>query len=248
MKELLLDNTLTYKPFGAKAILIEWKPIIDEAILQDILEFKDKIKGQKGDTYLDSIVGYNSLTIIFRDIFVNYKQEVAKLKAIYAINSAVEQKQNFLWEIPVCYDLEFGIDLKEMSQSLNLEISEIIKMHSESVYTVFFIGFLPGFLYLGGLNSKLYFDRKPNPRLNVERGAVGIGGEQTGVYPVNSAGGWNIIGKTPINFFDVGEKKPCFAKSGDRIKFISITKKEFFKLENLVSDNSFQLFKTVLND
>ena len=248
MKELLLDNTLTYKPFGAKAILIEWKPIIDEAILQDILEFKDKIKDQKGDTYLDSIVGYNSLTIIFRDIFVNYKQEVAKLKAIYAINSAVEQKQNFLWEIPVCYDLEFGIDLKEMSQSLNLEISEIIKMHSESVYTVFFIGFLPGFLYLGGLNSKLYFDRKPNPRLNVERGAVGIGGEQTGVYPVNSAGGWNIIGKTPVNFFNVDLENPCFTNSGDQIKFISISLDEYQSIEESIKNNTYSLSKTLLYD
>ena len=135
-----------------------------------------------------------------------------------------------------------------MSQSLNLEILEIIKIHTESIYTVFFIGFLPGFLYLGGLNSKLFFDRKPNPRLNVEVGSVGIGGEQTGVYPVNSAGGWNIMGRTPINFFDLKLSNPCFAKAGDQIKFSVITKKEFLELEILVSKKSYQLFKTVIND
>ncbi len=238
----------TYKPFGAKAILIEWKAIIEEATLKDILEFKDKINSQKSESYLDFSVGYNSLTIIFKDIILDFHQEVEKLKLIYTLNSTIEPVQKFLWEIPVCYDLEFGIDLEEMSKSLNLEISEIIKTHSESIYTVFFIGFLPGFLYLGGLNSKLFFDRKPNPRLNVEVGSVGIGGEQTGVYPVNSAGGWNIIGRTPINFFDLEASNPCFSKSGDQIKFSAITKKEFLELENLVSKKSYQLFKTVIND
>ena len=238
----------TYKSFGAKAILIEWKPVIDEAILKDILEFKDKINSHKSDTYLDYIVGYNSLTIIFKGIILNFNEEVEKFKVIYTLNSTIKPIQNFLWEIPVCYDLEFGIDLEEMSQSLNLEVSEIVKMHSESIYTVFFIGFLPGFLYLGGLKPKLFFDRKPNPRLNIERGSVAIGGQQTGVYPVKSSGGWNILGKTPINFFDLEVSNPCFAKSGDQIKFIAITKKEFFELENLVSKKSYQLFKTVIND
>ncbi|PQB07984.1 allophanate hydrolase [Polaribacter filamentus] len=237
-----------YKPFGAKAILIEWKAIIEEATLKDILEFKDKINSQKSESYLDFSVGYNSLTIIFKDIILDFNQEVEKLKLIYTLNSTIKPVQKFLWEIPVCYDLEFGIDLEEMSKSLNLEISEIIKMHSEGIYTVFFIGFLPGFLYLGGLNSKLFFDRKPNPRLNVEVGSVGIGGEQTGVYPVNSAGGWNIIGKAPISFFDLEASNPCFAKSGDQIKFSAITKKEFLELENVVSKKTYQLFKTVIND
>ncbi len=238
----------TYKPFGAKAILIEWKAIIAEAILKDILEFKDKINSQKSESYLDYSIGYNSLTIIFKDIILDFDKEVEKLKSIYTLNLTTKTIQNFIWEIPVCYDLEFGIDLKEMSRSLNLEISDIIKTHSESIYTVFFIGFLPGFLYLGGLNSKLFLDRKPNPRLNVEVGSVGIGGEQTGVYPVNSAGGWNIIGRTPINFFDLEVSNPCFAKSGDQIKFIAITKREFSKLEILVSKKSYQLCKTVIND
>ena len=246
--ELLLGNIHTYKPFGAKAILIEWKAIIEEAILKDILEFKDKINSQKSESYIDYSIGYNSLTIIFKDIILDFNKEVEKLQSIYTLNSTIKPVQNFLWEIPVCYDLEFGIDLEEMSQSLNLEILEIIKTHSESIYTVFFIGFLPGFLYLGGLNSQLFFDRKPNPRLNVELGSVGIGGEQTGVYPVNSAGGWNIIGRTPINFFDLELSNPCFAKAGDQIKFSVITKKEFLELEILVSKKSYQLFKTIIND
>jgi inhibitor of KinA len=246
--QLLLDNIHTYKSFGAKAILIEWKAIIEEAILKDILEFKDKINSQKSESYLDYSIGYNSLTIIFKDIILDFNKEVEKLKLIYTLNSTIKPVQNFLWDIPVCYDLEFGIDLEEMSQSLNLEILEIIKIHTESIYTVFFIGFLPGFLYLGGLNSKLFFDRKPNPRLNVEVGSVGIGGEQTGVYPVNSAGGWNIMGRTPINFFDLKLSNPCFAKAGDQIKFSVITKKEFLELEILVSKKSYQLFKTIIND
>lgn len=248
MKNNNLSKTISYTSFGNKAILLEWQPIIDEAILKEIINFRDKIGGQKNDVYADFIVGYNSLTIVFKEFIVDFKEEIKKLQDIYSSNIQILKTQNYLWEIPVCYDLEFGIDLKEISESINLEVPEIVRLHSESVYTVFFIGFLPGFLYLGGLETTLFFDRKPNPRLVVEKGSVGIGGEQTGVYPISSAGGWNIIGKSPINFFDVDNEYPCFAKSGDQIKFKPISKNEFYQLEKVVSDNNYQLYKTIIHD
>ena len=240
-----MDKKPTYKQFGEKAILVEWQAIIDDEILNDMLLFVEKIKAHKEINYIDLIQGYNSLTIIYKKFIENFGEEVALLKSVYSSTLKIAKQDYFLWEIPVCYDLEFGIDLQEMSKKSNLEIDEIIKKHSETIYKVFFIGFLPGFLYLGGLNEQLFFDRKPNPRLHVAKGSVAIGGMQTGVYPQNSAGGWNIIGKTPIDFFDVNKPNPCFAKAGDFIKFNPISLDEFYQLEKEIEEEKYQLIKTL---
>ena len=237
-------SNLIYIRFGEKAILIEWQAIIDEEILNDILFFKEKLSLQKNIRFVDLIQGYHSLTIIYMNTIFDFQKEVYFLKSIYK-STLIEKKQKyFQWEIPVCYDLEFGIDLQEISKKSNLKIDEIIKLHSDSIYKVYFIGFLPGFLYLGGLNQKIFFDRKPNPRLQVPKGSVAIGGEQTGVYPSNSPGGWNIIGKTPINFFDLENEIPCFAKAGDFIKFNSISFEEFHQIEKEIKQDKYQLLKT----
>ena len=169
-------NNLTYKTFGAKAILIEWQAIIDDKILKDILLFKDKITSNQTIACVDIIQGYNSLTLIFEDVVTDFNTQVGVLKSIYASKLITKNQQYYQWQIPVCYDVTFGIDLKEMSEKSNLEISEIIKLHTNTDYTIYFIGFLPGFLYLGGLHQHLFFDRKPNPRLKVPKGSVGIGG------------------------------------------------------------------------
>ena len=240
-----MGKKTTYKQFGEKAILVEWQAIIDDGILNDMLLFVEKIKAHKEINYIDLIQGYNSLTIIYKKFIENFGEEVALLKSVYSSTLKIAKQDYFLWEIPVCYDLEFGIDLQELSKKSSLQIDEIIKRHSETIYKVFFIGFLPGFLYLGGLNEQLFFDRKPNPRLHVAKGSVAIGGMQTGVYPQNSAGGWNVIGKTPINFFDVNKPNPCFAKAGDFIKFKPISLDEFYQLEKEIEDKKYQLIKTL---
>ncbi len=240
-------RNLTYKQFGEKAILIEWQAIIDDNILNDILLFKEKLIANNKIEFTDLIQGYNSLTIIYKFFVTDFEKEILLLKSIYTSTLKIRKQHYFEWEIPVCYDLEFGIDLQEIVQKTNLQIDEIIKIHSESIYKVFFIGFLPGFLYLGGLNEQLFFDRKPNPRLNVAKGSVGIGGKQTGVYPSNSAGGWNIIGKTPIDFFNIENRNPCFAKAGDFIKFKPISLDEFYQLEQEIKEETYQLSKIVPN-
>ena len=243
--ELKLDKNITYKPYGNNAILIEWNPIISEEILNDVLQFKYKIEHQKEFKYCDLIVGYNSLTIQLHQPFTDFDAEKNTLKSIYSSSIKVAQNEHFIWEIPVCYDVEFGIDIQEVASKKGLTIDEVIDLHSEKTYTVFFIGFLPGFLYLGGLNEQLFIDRKPNPRLKVSQGAVAIGGQQTGVYPVDSPGGWNIIGKTPIPFFNVNARKSCFAKSGDYIKFKPISLEEYIEIKKKVKQNNFQISKTL---
>jgi inhibitor of KinA len=243
-----LGNKIKYKPFGDKAILIEWESKICVSISNAVLEFQQKIGAFENRNRVDTIAGYTSLTIVYRTNIIDYLKEVAVLKKIDTSKNIGGKKSSFIWEIPVCYDVEFGIDLQEISKVINLEIPEIIKLHSQNPYRVYFIGFLPGFLYLGGLNKQLFFDRKSNPRLKVAQGTVAIGGEQTGVYPSESSGGWNIIGKTPLVFFNIHEDIPCFAKAGDFIKFIPIDKEEFLKIKKEVKEGRYQFSKTLRND
>ncbi len=238
-----MGKQLTYKRFGEKAILVEWESKIDDTILNDILIFKEKILSEKRIDFVDVVQGYSSLTIIFKHFIVDFEKEMQLLKSIYS-STSTKTEQNFQqWQIPVCYDVEFGIDLKEIAAQKSISIDKIIKLHSEVIYKIYFIGFLPGFLYLGGLNEQLFVNRKPNPRLQITKGSVGIGGKQTGVYPNDSAGGWNIIGKTPIKFFDVEKEHPCFAKPGDTIKFYPISLKEFYQIKTAIKAQKYQLIQ-----
>lgn len=239
-------NKPTYKFFGESAILIEWDKVISKEVIADINLYQQKIKAQNFLDIEDFVIAYNSLTIIYKKS-VN-KLDVQNLKEIYNSKISIKKASNFLWEIPVCYDVKFGIDLEELSSELGISTEAIIKKHSSKVYTVYFIGFLPGFLYLGGLDKSLHFPRKAVPRIRVPERSVAIGGNQTGIYPQESSGGWNIIGKTPISFFNISNSKPCFAKSGDQIKFKSVSYNEYLSIKNKIDTNDFNLIKTKLND
>ena len=202
---------LTYKSFGERTILIEWPQEINKNILRDIIIFKEKILNLNIKQILELKTSYNSLLIIYKEVLVNLKEEITNIDKIYRTENKSEKVNSLLWKIPVCYDDEFGADLELISKQKNIKKSEIIKQHSQAIYTVYFIGFLPGFLYLGGLDERLHMPRKSTPRLSIKKGAVAIGGNQTGVYPNTSPGGWNIIGNSRINFFDVSKETPCFS-------------------------------------
>ena len=230
---------LTYKPYGERAILIEWPSNIDEDILADVLLFKENINLDK--VIVEVRAAYASLLVIYDNFIVDSDNEISKLNSIYASRISSQQLQSRLWKIPVCYDETFGLDLDEISKEKGLTKQEIIQLHSETIYTVYFIGFLPGFLYLGGLDESLHMPRKSSPRLQIIKGAVAIGENQTGVYPSSSPGGWNIIGNSPINFFDVTKDKPCFATAGDKIQFRSISYKQHSDLTVLVKKGVYQI-------
>lgn len=236
----MFDN-LTYKAFGEKAILIAWEAIISEEILADIVVFRHQILEKKQLQISDCVVGYHSLTVVYKDAVEKIDFEIEQLKKIYNTKTEGIKKEKTLWKIPVCYDACFGLDLEVISEKNNLSIEQIIHLHTNTVYTVYFIGFLPGFLYLGGLDAQLHTPRKATPRLTVEKGAVAIGGSQTGIYPQHSAGGWHIIGNTPILCFDVNKSPPCFAASGDTIQFVSVDLATYQNLEKAIKAGTFDI-------
>ncbi|WP_298475842.1 5-oxoprolinase subunit PxpB [uncultured Maribacter sp.] len=231
-----MNYSISIRAYGVHAILIEWPNHVKEDILEDILSFKEYLI----HTCIDAkdwevIPAYNSLTLIFRKKEIVFNKVKEQLQQWYSQKTPYI-KDSFLWKLPVCYDASFGIDLKETCDVLNLSMEELIKCHTEKEYTVYGIGFLPGFMYLGGLGKELEIARRASPRPKVEKGSVGLAGKQTGIYPQNSPGGWNIIGNCPVPMFNPKEEKPCFVSVGDKVQFYRIEKKvyDLIKIENEV--------------
>ncbi len=217
---------ITVKPFGETAILVEWPKEVSEAILNDILNFQNVLRPKLKVQWV-FVPSYNSLTLINQQADFNFVKLKTSLLEWYAdCDNTLILKRN-LWKLPVCYDEDFGPDLQETADKLFISVEELIGLHTSHEYTVYGIGFLPGFMYLGGLPKNLETQRKETPRLHVDKGSVGLAGKQTGIYPQDSPGGWNIIGRCPVPMFNLNLENPCFVNVGDRIQFHQIDRATF---------------------
>ena len=232
---------LKYSAFNNRSILIDWPQKIDQNILNDILIFKNSITSNYIKQKVEVINTYCSILIIYNFTIDNFNDEFYRLKQLYRHCDPTIKLKIKLWEIPVCYDELFGTDLSEFSAKKGLSKTEIINKHSDQIYIVFFTGFLPGFLYLGGLDPKLKMERKNTPSLDVKKGSVAIGGNQTGIYPQDSPGGWHVIGNTPIDLFNPKQDPPCQILAGDKLKFYEIDKAEHYNMKKEVISGTFNL-------
>ncbi|GAA4278418.1 5-oxoprolinase subunit PxpB [Aquimarina mytili] len=236
--------TLQYKRYSEKAILIEWPSEINKNILKDLLSYKKQIEYKSIESVVEVITGYNSLLICYDITIDDFYEKVEALKLLYASNFLKLDTNTKLWEIPVCYSLDLAPDLKEYAATKSLTIDEVITLHTTLVYTVYCIGFLPGFLYLGGLDENLFLPRKKTPSLKVKKGSVAVGGNQTGIYPEDSPGGWHVIGKCPLGFFNVYTEPPCVFEPGDTIRFTSVDVAEYNDIRSQVYENKYLLKST----
>lgn len=230
---------LLYKPFGKRAILVEWPQKIDPIIQKDVWFFKDLIEQSSIKSILEVIIAYNSITIVYDFTIENVYNEILTLKTLYKGENKVVKRKVKLWDIPVCYHVDLALDLVKLSALKNMSMQQIIAMHSEVNYSVSFIGFLPGFLYLSGLDQQLTTPRKNTPDKRIPKGSVAIGENQTGIYPMESPGGWHVIGVSPLNFFDVNNLNPCFVSVGDQIKFTAITNDDYLSIKSAVENSNF---------
>ncbi|MBA6152470.1 5-oxoprolinase subunit PxpB [Gelidibacter maritimus] len=238
---------LTYSRYSETSILVEWPQYIAPEILSDILLFKTYLLKENSESIIQITNAYSSILITYTSNDVDIDTQITTLKAKYDSRQNFEIGPQKLWKIPVCYDFSFGLDLEELSKAKKLSIPEIVRIHSEAIYKVYFIGFLPGFLYLGGLDKLLFTPRRASPRSQIEKGAIGIGGEQTGVYPNASPGGWNIIGNSPIAFFNPKLEQPCFAKAGDCIQFVPVDFKTHQEISSQVKNGTYKIESEVLD-
>ena len=228
----------TIFPLGDSALTINFGSIINNEINNKVHALFSLLKQENHLAIKDVIPAYASLTIVY-DV-VQIKKLTAGSAYKYMKNMAENAFDNLsvnhkttsrVIEIPVCYDPSFGFDLEEMSIAKNTSYEEIIQLHLSKKYRVYMIGFLPGFPYMGSVEERIATPRKNIPRTKIPAGSVGIAGEQTGIYSLDSPGGWNIIGRTPINLFNTALDQPCLLQPGDMVNFISISLEDFYKIK-----------------
>lgn len=235
-----MSKNAEINPFGQHAFLIEWSDEITLYNHEEVTKINAIIRERFENFIIETVPAYQSLAIYLKkDIDTSYFIESIS----QVLNDGTETIDRTEREvhIPVCYDTEFGMDLENMSKLHDLSIKSIIAHHTKRLYPVYFIGFLPGFPYLEGLNPMISTPRKEKPRSIVKAGSVGIAGDQTGVYPIDSPGGWNIIGRSPISFFDVRKENPSLLKAGDLIQFFAVSKEEYDKIKQAVINNTYKL-------
>ena len=208
-------------PSGDSIIIINNLNNLKTSSLTDYLE-KLELNEIEDIISLKSSVG-----ILFNPHKISSSDFIKKTKNLLSNKNFFNNKKIKTWEIPICYDKDFAIDLNEISTKCKIDVDQVIKKHNNKTYEVDIVGFLPGFLYLGKLDDSLHLPRKKNPRTHIPEGSIGIAGNQTGIYNIESPGGWNIIGRTPLRLFDKLKNPPIKIKQGDKIIFKEITKEEF---------------------
>jgi inhibitor of KinA len=231
-------------PLGENALLIRLACDLEKApeqTLEVVLDASRRLQTAKISGVVELVPAYTTIAVFYNPVRildagapVNGVVDWLKARIEPALRGSPKRKAarsiSRLVEIPVCYDKEFGFDLEEVAQHAKLSADETIQMHAGGKYRVHSVGFTPGFAFLGGLEAKLATPRRSSPRTEVPTGSVAIGGKQTGVYPIRSPGGWNVIGRTPLRMFDVRGEPPTLLQVGDRVCFRPITRAEFDSL------------------
>jgi inhibitor of KinA len=252
MKTNFENNNWELKILGDHALVFSLEEKMSEDIIENIIALKKSIEAFHFDFIKELIPSYHTLTLVY-DIDVFYKNNIAlknnqsinefgntilnafkssttNIKTVNSTEKSTSIQAEKIIKIPVCYDECFGIDLENIVSKNKISIEEIIKIHSEATYLVYCLGFLPGFAYMGKVNTAIQIARHPSPRKEVMAGSIGIAGMQTGIYPMNSPGGWQIIGRTPLKIFDKAPAILGKLEAGNRIQFYPISFSEFEKL------------------
>ena len=219
---------------GDSAIVCDFGDEVNQLINNEVIKLFHHVRKQAELGYIKGILNcapsYNKLIISFDLEKTNLNKISEFVKSSQSKNlNYIQEKKN--WSIPICYDFE--IDLDNMSKELKLDKEEIINIHVNSTFFVYMIGFVPGHPFMGDLDSKLFLNRLKTPRVKVPAGSVGIVEKFCNIYPYESPGGWNIIGRTPIKLFNNKDNfKPSLLSPGDTVNFKKISKKEFHNFEN----------------
>lgn len=216
----------TVSVLGERALLI--KPKENDVRLSLIHLSTEILEKAELNQVTDIIPAYNSIALIYEWLVEDPIKEIGRIQAKLKEFSVSEIPPQ-MHKVPVCYELE--LDWKDVEKHSGLTRDLIIEKHTASIYTVAMLGFIPGFLYLSGLDEKISCPRKAEPRTKIPAGSVGIAGNQTGVYSLESPGGWQIIGRTPISFFDPKMDPPSEVRPGDKVEFYSISETEFKRLK-----------------
>jgi len=221
-------ESILYYPLGDSAFVIELGQHISETIHHKIIAIGNFLDEYSFDGFIEYVPAFTTVTVFYDPLITDYKTVEGLLKEmVQELNEQVDDVDAETITIPVLYGGPQGPDLTFVAKHTGFSETEIINIHTETEYMVHMIGFAPGFPYLGGMNEKIACPRKEMPAAKIAAGSVGIAGIQTGIYPIETPGGWQIIGQTPLKLFDVNKNPPALIKAGNKLRFISITEDEF---------------------
>ena len=225
---------------GDSSILLVFKQEISPDINGKITGFVHLLKEQQIEGVIDMIPAFASLLINYDPRMIRYEELKERLENLLKLEVEEQQKLKKVFEIPVCYGGEYGPDLDAIAEHAGLTTKEVIDIHTSKDYLIYMLGFLPGFSYLGGLDERIHTPRLANPRIRIPAGSVGIGGSQTGIYPLDSPGGWQLLGLTPVKTYDPKREKPILFEAGDYIRFVPVDEAEFLRIKEQVDAGIYQ--------
>lgn len=225
---------------GDSALLVEFGKEISPEINQRISAVVQLMKEQHIEGLVDMIPAFCSLLINYDPRVISYEEIRERVERLIKVDIKSENGKKKVFEIPVCYGGEYGPDLANIAAHAGLSEEEVIEIHSSQDYLIYMLGFLPGFTYLGGLDERIHTPRLANPRIKINAGSVGIGGSQTGIYPVDSPGGWQLMGMTPVKTYDPERETPILVEAGDYIRFVPISEEEYKRIQELVARGEYQ--------
>jgi inhibitor of KinA len=230
-----------YLNAGDRALVIEFGDEIEEKINSKIRSLTLAMERENIKGIIETIPTYRSLMIIYEPMIIELQELTDKAKSIMVKMDEMKIPDARVIEIPTLYGGEYGPDIEFVAQHNKISQEEVIKIHTSKEYLIYMIGFTPGFPYLGGMNDEIATPRLQNPRSKIPVGSVGIAGEQTGIYPIESPGGWQLIGRTPVKLYDPYRKEPVLLNAGDFIKFIEIDEVEYKNIEALEREGKYKV-------
>ncbi len=227
-------------PLGDTALMLDFGNTIDESINKEVIARFRQFQQEPLPAMIEAVPAYSSLAVYY-DVGRLVKKVSQGQTVFEWMKDQLEQRlkepapvytsKDRLIRVPVCYDDEYGPDLQSLALAKGITPAEVISIHTGKTYKVYMLGFLPGFAYMGEVDERICMARKPQPQ-TVAAGSVGIAGKQTGVYPLASPGGWQVIGRTPLKLFDADNEQTTLLQAGDTVQFYSISKNDFYEIQN----------------
>ena len=221
----------TFSPLSEQALVIETGTIINKESEQAVRKLSSLLEKRAPDWLVEFIPAFTTVTVFYDPCQIKQAEAERELRLLVAQLDEVEAPAPRQIEMPVCYGGDFGPDLSFVAEHNGLTEEEVIEIHTSGVYSVHMIGFAPGFPFIGGMSEKIAAPRRKSPRLRIPERTVGIAGMQTGVYPIETPGGWQLIGRTPLRLFVPEQDIPSLLRAGDEIRFTQIDEAEYREQE-----------------